>query len=453
VEFQAFKPGCISVSLRSWKLRSIASVIALAPILALTGETLRVATAASLGESHAITKVRWSLRLDPENPELYHRLALVSYHAALSLQSTESTRASEVIEALRKALELNPRQASYWSDLAMVCDGLNRQDCAGPAFTQALNLRPMNPHLHWLAANHCLRAGQIEAALGHFQQLLAMDPTYAQDTFHICIRALDNPLTVWERALPRDADVGLKLTYINVLAEEGHVKSAYEIWARTVNSSSRFLFASVRPFLEKLIAVGHIQEAKAVWLDLEKLGIVTVSEGEGQDNQIFNGDFERVPLDAGFDWRYVQAHYVSLDFADVSAHRGSRCLRLDFTVGRNEGYEPVYELTPVLSNQSYILTAYVRSEGITSDSGPRLRVVDPACESCLHAASEGTVGTTPWHQVKFTFSTASSTKLAKVSIWRPLGRTYPMIISGAFWLDSVSMKAVASEHLESKPGR
>src|SRR5207248_1809299 len=158
-------------------------------------------------------------------------------------------------------------------------------------------------------------------------------------------------------------------------------------------------------------------------------------------NRVFNGDFEQAPLNAGFDWRYSPTHYVFLDFGDDSAQHSSRCLRLEFTLSRNEEYEPVYQLVCVLPNQPYLLSAYVRSVGFTSDSGPRLRVVDPACASCLNVSEDGTVGTSPWHAVNLTFSTGPATRLVKVSIWRPLGRTYPMTITGSFWIDSVSLRA------------
>src|SRR5207244_5031922 len=112
---------------------------------------------------------------------------------------------------------------------------------------------------------------------------------------------------------------------------------------------------------------------------------------------------------------------------------------------RNEEYEPVFQYVPVLPNRSYVLSAYVRSEEITSDSGPRLRVADAACESCLNASGDGTVATTSWHPVKLSFTTTPSTMVVKVSVWRPRGQTYPMTISGKFWLDSVSLEAEMPE--------
>ena len=104
----------------------------------------------------------------------------------------------------------------------------------------------------------------------------------------------------------------------------------------------------------------------------------------------------------------------------------------------------MYQIVPVAPNRTYALTAYVRSEGLTSDSGPRLRVLDAACFTCLNAATEKTVGTTPWHPLTLPFVTAAQTEAVRLSVWRPRSRTFPAEISGRFWVDAVSLRAVDS---------
>ena len=158
-------------------------------------------------------------------------------------------------------------------------------------------------------------------------------------------------------------------------------------------------------------------------------------------NLIFNGDFERDVLNAGFGWRTAPGAYLGFDFPSSGAYRGKRCFRLDFG-GRNEESEPLLQFVPVAPSQAYSLTAYVRSEDVTSDSGPRLRVLDPACPACLDVSSETTVGTTPWHALSLKFSTGAQTQVVRVSVRRPRGRTFPTEITGTFWLDAVTLKAL-----------
>ena len=53
--------------------------------------------------------------------------------------------------------------------------------------------------------------------------------------------------------------------------------------------------------------------------------------------------------------------------------------------------------------------------------------------------TDTTIGTTGWHPVQLSFSTGPETQTVRVSLWRPRGRTFPMGISGSFWVDSVSL--------------
>ena len=144
--------------------------------------------------------------------------------------------------------------------------------------------------------------------------------------------------------------------------------------------------------------------------------------------------------------------YLWVDFSAPAAYHGAHCLRIDFTVNRNDEYEPVSQIVAVLPSHSYRLEAYVRSEDITSDTGPSLRVTDTQQPSFSDAISETTVGTTPWHPVRLDFSTGTETQAVRLSIWRPHGRTFPTEISGTFWLDAVSLKDTGPAAQESAAG-
>jgi hypothetical protein len=159
---------------------------------------------------------------------------------------------------------------------------------------------------------------------------------------------------------------------------------------------------------------------------------------------VFNGGFEQLPLGAGFDWRSQPSPYASVDFTGSPPFEGRRCLRLDFPISHNDEFEPVYQILAVAPNQAYTLAAYVRSQDLTSDSGPRLRVTDAACPSCLDVSTAATVGDTPWHMVTLNFSTGPQTQALRVSVWRPRSEIFPEEITGTFWLDAVSLKATGA---------
>ena len=161
-----------------------------------------------------------------------------------------------------------------------------------------------------------------------------------------------------------------------------------------------FPLAMATPYIDNLLEMGNPQDAGAAWRDLEKLGIISNQGGNEPGNLIFNGDFEQTPVNDGLDWRNRPIPDIALDFSDSSAHTGNHCLRIDFTVSRNEECTPLYQFVPVTPKQAYSLTAYVRSQDITSDSGPRLQVFTPARSSTMNVLGDSTVGTTSWHQAR-----------------------------------------------------
>jgi len=399
--------------------------------------TARLAMAAQFAESLSPATLSHAIALDPLNPEPYHRLGLIY------LYSLEELNPAEGVRYLRRATEINANKATYWSDFATACGSTGDTACVDQALERALNLSPMTPRLRWATANHYLLTNRPQVALAHFRRLLELSPDSAWPAFRLSLRAVGDPQVVFEEVVPPASGPLLKLAYVNFLSAQGETDFAQQVWAKTVASGSPFSFPLARPYLERLLGQGRAQQAAGVWRDLERIGAVQKPAGEHLANLVFNGSFEQPPLNAGFDWRARELPCVSVDFADRTSVQGARSLRIDFTVKRNEDYLPVYQLVPVGPNQTYELTAQVRSAEITSDSGPRLRVHDPGCPACLDVASAMTVGTTSWHPLSLTFVTGAQTQLVQLSMWRPRSRSFPTEIGGSFWVDAVSLRPLS----------
>jgi hypothetical protein len=417
------------------------------PALALAILSTRIALAARFGSHFNAPDLRRAIALDPGNAAYDYELGLV---CAYSLGQANLAGA---VHFLRKATELNPRKALYWSDLAEVCDTLNHTACSEQAVEKALALSPTTPRFEWKAANHYLQTGQTEEALKHFRRLLRLDGTYAQPVFQVCLRVLGNPQSVSQKVLPPGNQPQLKLAYLDFVSAQGDIDFANRIWSQISSEGLSYKFSDVKPYLEHLLAGYKIQQATKVWQELEQAGVIPETAVGRSKNLVYNAEFGHKPLNAGFDWRIPITPYIETDFQDPSAYRGSHCLRVDYAAGRNLESEPVYQLVPVVPGHAYELRAHVRSDDITSDSGPRLRVLDPACPACLNVSTRTTVGTMPWHLLTLNFTAGADTRVVRLSIWRSRSWTFPMEISGSFWLDDVSItalnplsKATASSH-------
>jgi tetratricopeptide (TPR) repeat protein len=378
---------------------------------------------------------RWLLALDSDDAWLHYRFG----------QVCKQIEPAEGVRQMRRAAQLSPESRVYWSNLASACESLGDTQCADQAWDRLLLLCPMVPLYHWHAAQSCLRSHRTGDAVLHFRRLLQLDPQYASDVW-FSLQTLLDPDSVFQKVAADSPNSELKVGYVDFLSAQGNNDAAYRIWNRATANPAFFPLSAAQHYLERLIDRGRFEEAVKVWQDLERLAIVHRSEADENDNLIFNSDFEQFPLNAGFDWRWSgQLNYLAVDFSAPGGYHGAHCLRIDFAVSRNQEYEPVYQIVPVLAGHTYLLEAYVRSEDITSDTGPRLRVTDTHQPSFRDAVSETTVGTTPWHPVRVYFPTGPKTQAVRLSVWRPRGRVFPTEISGSFWLDAVTLEVVDPE--------
>jgi tetratricopeptide (TPR) repeat protein len=427
----------VELSLKS--RRRSGMYLSLAALVTLLGsaEAIKIAAVTALGKSGDVTAVQKAIALDPGNPVLHNQLT------ELYSDSPEQSSLAAALQGARRATALNPNKSDYWLTLASTCESVPDNACADQALQRVLNLSPMVPQVWWVAGNHYLRTDRRESALPCFHRLLELSPEYAAPTFALTLRAYGEPKMIFDKVVGNEKNPQLGLAFADFMSANNQFDAARQAWTQIASKGSQFPFAAVQPYIERLLGQGRYQEAQTIWSQLEMRGVIAKPGDSEPGNLLFNGGFEQPPLGAGFDWRSQPSSYVSADFADASPYAGAHCLRVDFPVGQNDEFEPVYQIVPVVPNQAYTLAAYVRSRDITSDSGPRLRVTDPACPSCLDALTDTTVGSTSWHKVTLKFNAGPITQAVRISVWRPRSRVFPMEISGSFWLDAVSIRAEA----------
>ncbi len=430
-----FSVRTAKLSLRARSRRAAFALALALPSILIAGESMRVGAAAVLANSFALSRLKLAEKVTPQNPEIHRKLGL--YY----LDSMRGLNPRRAAAQFRTAADLGPLDANYWSELAEACSISGDEACAGQALKRALDLNPMAPRSYWNLALHLVLTGRAAGASPYFKRLLAMDPNYGLAVLRLCARSLDAPQFILQTVYPSANNPTLNMDYVNFLVSHGKDDLAYTVWKLGLPSTSHVPFPSAAFFLDSLLQTGRVQKAESVWQDLETSRSISATPEPG--NLVFNGGFERIPLGAGFDWRVQSSPYLFINFQSSGAYRDGHCLRVDFTVGQNDELEPAYQLVPVLPHHDYLLTAYVQSDSITSDSGPRLRVIDPSCPACLDVATEPVLATSPWHPVSLMFSTGASTRLIRLSVWRPRSRSFPFEITGTFWLDAVSLRPIA----------
>jgi tetratricopeptide (TPR) repeat protein len=421
-------------SLRPWWRAVLFLIPILAAGLGLSWEAFRAAWSSYAIDAVAIKDVQKALNRDPGNSDLIHRLGM--------LYTTDPTESNltEAVKNLRRATELNPHRWDYWSDLGTSCDFAGNTTCSDEAFDRAWMLNPMTPALEWALGNHYLLTDRPEKSFPYFRRLIVLDPEYLDNTYRLCLRAIRDPQTIYREVVPHEKDLSPRIAFLMLLTTTADYESAMKIWGQMISGPDRSPNLSlVKPFLDFLIDHDQIQDAGTVWTDLQHSGVIPAAPAGQSANLLYNGDFEGEPLNTGFDWRISDSQDLEYDFSDPSAHQGAKCLRIEFPIGRNADYDLLDQVVRIKPNTRYQLTAYVRSENLTSNSGPRLRAIELGCENCPPRTSAPTVGTTPWHPIDVEFLTQPQTQAVRISFWRPQDLVSSRDITGKVWLDDVTL--------------
>ncbi len=416
----------------------------LVPGVLLVVKTARVALAATWGDSVEPAPIERALRLDSANPELHFNLGT-------SLLWGETSDPPAAVRELRLATTLNPNAARYWSALGKACFTTGDAACADQAFERATELAPSKPRFAWEAAVNAAVTSRPETAIAHLNRFVKLQPENARQAFDLLLRAFHDSDLIWRGVVRDSSALRVQLAFLEFLVESSRVDDANQYWPEVSRAHPAIPAAAAKSFVERLLGAGRYREAGDVWKRLQFANADSDSARSAPNNLVFNGGFEQEPLNGGFDWRYQPQTYVGVDFADRGAHTGSHALRVDFTVPANSDYEPVYQLVSVVPGQTYAFTGYARSDRITSDSGPRLRVSDPQCSTCLNAFSDGVTGTTDWHALEVRFVAPPTAEVVRVSVWRPRSRSFPQEISGQFWLDDVTLRPIATATVTGVP--
>lgn len=394
---------------------------------------VRIAVAERLGESVNLSEAQRAVSLDPSNSALHYNLGRL---LLLDVGSGDLERGKR---ELQEALRLSPHSVVYWSGLGKACYAAGDQRCADSYLTRAAEMAPNRPQLRWDTAVNAVVAGNPTDAVQQLREFLRLQPNGFPEAFQLLMRGFNDPDMIWNNLLTGPQNASAQLQYLEFLSLHDRFDDAQKYWSKLKATGERIPLPDAVPYIDRLLSSRRYTDAAEVWRYAVSGSAVGKSIRGDDGNLAFNGGFERESMNAGFDWRDKPQPYVIVDSSDSPAHSGLRALRVDFTVPANDNYEPLYELVPVIPGQSYQLRGYVRSEGITSDSGPRLRITDPQCPACLDVATEGAVGTSNWHELGLRFTPGEQTRVVQLSIWRPRSRVFPMEISGRAWFDDISI--------------
>ncbi len=371
-----------------------------------------------------------AVKLDPGNAEFQMRLGSLYEYSPVDMQVGKAE------EEFRRAAHLDPYDAQTWLDLSAALQFQGRGDEAEACRRRVDLMAPNLPAYQWPLANFYLLQANTDEALRHFKLVLAGTSQYDTNVFTLAWKASGDAGKILQELIPERADT--EFSYLNFLLSQHRVDDAEPVWKRILGGGDEFSPKDASPYIDTLIAGHKPDQAYQVWTDLQQKGLIRSSSSG--TNLIFNGDFEDEFLNFGFSWRIIPLEGVYAGINSSIYHSPSHALMVQFSGKDNLQFEHVYQYVKVASGQAYHLQALMKTEGITTDSGPRLEVYDAYNPTVLDKLTDDLTGTTEaWTTVLLDFVTGPKTEMLVVRLKRLPSKKIDNLIAGRVWLDDVRL--------------
>jgi Carbohydrate binding domain/Tetratricopeptide repeat len=371
-------------------------------------------------------------RLEPQNADNWYLLARYWQY---TLDEPNNPRA---IQNYRHALLLNPANADIWLDLAAAYEAEGDIQKARDAFLQAKRAYPLSAAVSWRYGNFLLRQDELPQAFAEIRRAAYADPKLSGEAFSRCWRVSPDINTILDTVLPPDRDGYLDV--IRELGTQAQLGAALIVWQRLVSIHPVLKLSEAILFSELLIHNHQIHDARRVWSDAIRLSN-TPQNIDAPGSALWDGGFETGLRGGAFAWVFAApSGGVQIGVDSRQKHSGNYSLRLTFDGRHNVNFQGVCNNAEVQPETNYRLSAWLRTQALTTDEGVRLLL---SSYSDSHAASSvvtpSVQGTQPWTSLEIPWTSPKDVHHARVCVVRYPSSKLDSQIQGSAWIDDIAL--------------
>ncbi len=331
----------------------------------------------------------------------------------------------------KRGVVLDPASAFRWADLGDTIDG-HQVATARYCFNRALIAAPYSPAILFRAANFYFGRGDYANTMQYLSRVLR-DPelTAYYDPAFLTYARMGVPVSeVVNKGIPPTRVAAQ--AFLRFLIQGRQIADAAVAW-KWISDHSLGDDKIDGEYVGFLVQNHQEERAADTWQQLNSQSMPDYRHA----NWIFNGSFEAVPKPSPFDWHIETAEDVQAGRVDNVAHDKRWSLQLIFEGKTNVDYHQTFQQT-VITPGKWRIRAVIKTDGITTDQGVSLRVLDPTQPQRLDIRTDPLTGTHDWTTVESIFDVAR-TMLVQVEVTRRASMKFDNKIQGEAWIDSVDL--------------
>src|SRR5256885_2196626 len=375
-----------------------------------------------------------AVRLEPANSRSWFLLGR-SY-----LYDFEQPNPALAVQALQKAVALDPYSAEALLDLAAAYDSQGDSANARRAFLTAQRVYPLSADADWSYGNFLLRQGEQDAAFREIRKAVELEPKRAAEAFSRTLQIQPNTTILLDKAIPASAAAYLPI--LHSLCDVGDVQNAQAVWNRLMALHQSAPMSEMVVFVNALVHEGRVVDAARVWKEAVSL-MQNPPPPDPPGSLIWDGGFESGYRGGGFSWHFVPATAdVQVGFDQSEKHSGGQSLRVLFNRRRHVSFEDgCHNITPE-AGKRYRLSAWVKTQSLKSSEGVRLQIFVFTPNGNQSVATEDVHGTQSWKELELIWTAPAGASFGSICVKRRMSDMPGSNIQGAAWIDDVSMVAV-----------
>jgi tetratricopeptide (TPR) repeat protein len=369
---------------------------------------------------------------EPDNAENWHRLG--RYYQI----DFENADLRQAIANYQKATAIAPGNADYWLDLAEAQETALQTAEAERSFRRAREVYPISAEVSWRFGNFLLRQNRQDEAFREIHHALTVQPSFTALAISRCWQSAPDIDRILKLALPAQPEAYWGA--IDFLVEAREPDAAMAVWKQLMAGNPSFPVKRTFRLQDMLIETAHPVDAHAVWEESLSAAGAKRSHGHG-GSVLWNGGFEQELLNGGLAWRFRPVAGAEMSFDGRVAHSQNRSLRVVFDGSSNVDFQQPWQYAVVEPNTRYRLSAYFRTEDLTTSSDLRLEAEETHFGAPL-ASTPRLAGTQYWQRSEAEFVTDADTRLVRVVLRRRPSPKLDNKISGTVWMDDASLTPV-----------
>ena len=353
------------------------------------------------------------------------------------LYDLEQPDAARAMEALHRAVALDPYSAEALLDLANAYDGEGDSKNAREAFLAAKRVYPLSSDVCWNFGNFLLRQGEHAEAFREIREAVELEPKRASEAFSVAMRVQPDAEVLLDQAVP--ATTAVYLPILHNLSDAGDVDTARLVWNRLVALNQKVPMAGMVPFFDQLLRQRRGTEAAQLWPQAVSI-MQNPPPADPEGSLVWDGGFESGYEGGGFAWNFAPvARDVQISFDRSEKHSGERSLRILFNGRENLNFEDgCHGIIPEPSRR-YLLSGWIRTQLLTSSEGVRLQIFAVTPTANESVSTEEVHGTQEWKRVQLEWTAPAGASFGTVCVKRIMSDQPGADIQGAAWIDDVSL--------------